>query len=749
MPAWKRYLFTVILLSLVSAIKLLFYQEFARDTPLLFLGFVTLFCAWFFDLGPGAISAAGSIALSVYAMSNDRDERFTGKNFITLMAFSLELLGVLWLVWFVKREGTIRKRWSQAQKEVAEALENLHSCATGILDSGGNILGWNRGAYQMYGYANEEIEGYSWTCLFPPDDIKNKVPEKILKAVDKFGSWTGEIRRVRKNGTQFWGLMLVAWMRSGGYLVFVQDITNQKNLQERQEKWRLIFDQGAWAVSVCDNSNIITDVNASFAKMYGYEPEELVGKPMSVVYAPEYVGDSKQCVIEALHKGSNTCEGLHISKGGVRFPVRTHLTFYKDCNGKPLYYAAIHQNITQERQIQRDLRKLVEDREFQQKMKDAEAQRHQTEQDVFLATLAHELRNPLQPIATTLHMAKNKAMDVADLELVNRNFCQIQRLVDDIMDVSRLASGKIQLQMDHTDLREILSQTANQVYPLLKQRGQKFYNSLPTDSIYVNGDGARLSQIFTNLLNNASKYTDFGGTIWLTAERQGQYVEVKIRDNGIGIETKMLPRIFELFAQAEHAVQRAQGGLGLGLTLVKKLVELHGGTVVASSDGIGKGSCFTVRLPVSEATVPEAEPQPSKDFNSLSDRKVLVVDDNVDAAVSMQMMLAMDGCEVVIANDGVEALEAFDAFHPDLVLLDIGLPKLDGREVARRIRAKNKDVVLIAVSGYGTPGDIAASKEAGFDHHVVKPVEPNGFKRLISAALDKHGRGTSHVGIHN
>jgi CheY-like chemotaxis protein/anti-sigma regulatory factor (Ser/Thr protein kinase) len=297
------------------------------------------------------------------------------------------------------------------------------------------------------------------------------------------------------------------------------------------------------------------------------------------------------------------------------------------------------------------------------------------------------------------------------------------------------------------DICEIVNEVADQTFPLFKRRSQKLSKNLSNEPIFVNGDAIRLRQVFTTLLTNASKYTDEKGSIWLTIRRSGHHVEIVVCDNGMGIDTKYLSKVFEPFAQAEQALTRSQGGLGLGLPLVKGLIENHGGTVFVTSEGTGTGSCFTVRLPTTECVPTEQRVAPIKD-SDLTGKRVLVVDDNADAAISMQMMLAMDGCEVMVATDGEEALSLFDTLQPDAVLLDIGLPKLNGREVARRIREKNKHVVLIAVSGYGTPADLVLSKEAGINHHVVKPVEPNGFKQLLSAALDNYEQDL-HVGIHN
>jgi two-component system, chemotaxis family, CheB/CheR fusion protein len=360
--------------------------------------------------------------------------------------------------------------------------------------------------------------------------------------------------------------------------------------------------------------------------------------------------------------------------------------------------------------------------------------------DEFLAMLGHELRNPLAPIRNAVQVLRASALDDRQLrwarDLIDRQLEQLVRLVDDLLDLSRISRGKIALKREPVELTQIIERAVESCRPLFEARHQSLDVVLPTAEIFVEGDFARLGQVIANLLNNAGKYTPDECRVRLTAAVLGDDVVLRIQDNGVGITAQMLPRIFDLFAQAEDTLDRAEGGLGIGLTLVKSLVELHGGTITARSEGLGKGSEFVVRLPALNGTAPPA--QPAEDGTASgptpAGRRVLAVDDNVDAVESLAMLLGLQGHEVRTAYDGPAALAAADAFQPDVILLDIGLPKLDGYEVARRLRQQPafEKVLLVAVTGYGQAEDRLRANQAGFDVHLVKPADPVVLKKLLA-----------------
>jgi len=370
--------------------------------------------------------------------------------------------------------------------------------------------------------------------------------------------------------------------------------------------------------------------------------------------------------------------------------------------------------------------------------------------DEFLATLAHELRNPLAPIRNALRIMRLAHGDTAATDhgraLIERQMDQIVRLVDDLLDVSRISRGKLQLRRARLQLATVLEAALETSRPLIEDAGHALEVAIPDEPLWLDGDATRLAQVFLNLLNNAAKYTRDRGRIWLSAERAGDVVVVRVRDTGIGIPARMLPRVFEMFTQVEErSLQRTEGGLGIGLTLVKELVEMHGGTVVAHSDGPGTGSSFEVRLPLAAAPTSEPAPESPREQQPSGGRprRVLVVDDNRDAVESLAILLEMMGYEVRTAGDGLEAVAETQAFSPEVVLLDIGLPVLNGYEAAERIRTLEGGarVVLVALTGWGQEEDRRRSREAGFDHHLVKPVDPDALEALLRRVVPGDGSG--------
>lgn len=366
--------------------------------------------------------------------------------------------------------------------------------------------------------------------------------------------------------------------------------------------------------------------------------------------------------------------------------------------------------------------------------------------DEFLAMLAHELRNPLAPVLNAVQFLAmtNGAPGSTDANveaargIIDQQVRQMARIVDDLLDVSRITRGRIALRLETVDLTALVSKAIQSNRPQFVSRDHRLTVSLPEGPLTVRGDITRLEQVITNLLNNAAKYTADGGDISVTLDRHGDRARLRVRDNGVGISPDMLPRIFDLFTQAEQSLARSHGGLGIGLTLVHRLVELHGGTVSAQSPGLNQGSEFTVELPLIVTAAPELQPNITDACPTAPRRKVLVVDDNVDAANSLAMLLAAAGHDARAAYNGPEALDHVAASPPEVVFLDIGLPGMDGFEVARRLRsgAKSPPLLLVALTGYGQPEDRESTRRAGFDRHLVKPVTLDRLENLLRD-LDK------------
>ena len=361
----------------------------------------------------------------------------------------------------------------------------------------------------------------------------------------------------------------------------------------------------------------------------------------------------------------------------------------------------------------------------------------------FLATLAHELRNPLAPIRAAVKILQLKANPTPEsqsaLEVIERQTRQMTRLIDDLLDIARITSNKLDLRNERIELGEVLNAAVETSRPLIEQRGHELIVKVPEDPIFLDGDLVRLAQVISNLLNNAAKYTERGGRIWLAAAKKGNDAVIKVRDTGIGIPAEMLPKIFEMFAQADRSTNGSPGGLGIGLTLVKRLVEMHGGTIAVHSDGRGKGSEFVVRVPVASSRLPTEEISTKGKHGSENGKsssvRILVVDDNHDSADSMGLLLKLLGNEVRIVHDGQAAVDVANEFEPRVVLLDIGLPEMNGYEAARKIREQpwGNRATLIAVTGWGHEVDRQRSKNAGFDHHLVKPVDPDALTKLLSS----------------
>jgi signal transduction histidine kinase/ActR/RegA family two-component response regulator len=395
-----------------------------------------------------------------------------------------------------------------------------------------------------------------------------------------------------------------------------------------------------------------------------------------------------------------------------------------DARGNVRAVIGAHTDITKRKQIETALRQADQ------------------RKDEFLATLAHELRNPLSPIRTAAAILRKKAQPDPDLEritaVVDRQVQQMARLLDDLLDVSRITLNRLALRTERVALSDILESAIETSRPLIDEAGHELLVGLPHKPAHVEADGMRLAQVFSNLLNNAAKYTDRGGRITVSCDVTESDVLVHVEDSGIGIAPDRLSQVFEMFSQEHPALQRSHNGLGLGLALARALVQMHGGSIEAYSAGLGMGSRFTVRLPITQQPkgMPVRSIPPSSDTPARVSRRVLIVEDKHDAAEALAMYLSLLGHQVRVAHDGVEALEASAAFLPDIILLDIGLPRMDGFEVAQAIRGQpwGADVLLVAVSGWGQADDKRRAVQAGFDQHLTKPIDPQAVAEILSQA---------------
>ncbi|HWG75844.1 MAG TPA: ATP-binding protein [Steroidobacteraceae bacterium] len=467
--------------------------------------------------------------------------------------------------------------------------------------------------------------------------------------------------------------------------------------------------------------------NAAAQRIFGWTAEEAVGHSINLIIPPDRLEEERR-ILETLARGERIShfETTRMSRDGQLLAVSLTVSPIRNAAGEVIGASKIARDIGERKHAER----MLQQRE--QELRDSNQRK-----DEFLAMLAHELRNPLAPIgyATEL-LARTRIGDqraLAAVGMLKRQSAQLTRLVDDLLDVSRITQGRIQLRREPVDVAAVIGQAVETVQPQLREKRHELSVMASSyGALYVDGDFARLVQCVGNILTNATKYTDAGGEIRLRTRADAQAVVIEITDNGSGIAPELMPRIFDLFVQSERTLDRAQGGLGVGLALVKRLVEMHQGQISARSEGIGRGSTFEIRLPRIER--PEKRREPTASAGPQAPRRVLIVDDNEDAADSLAMLLSADGHETQVAYGARQALECLERFRPDVALLDIGLPEMDGYELARRMRAipPLQNLRLVALTGYGQVEDRQRAQRAGFDAHLVKPVDLPALERALT-----------------
>ncbi|HEX9149104.1 MAG TPA: ATP-binding protein, partial [Thermoanaerobaculia bacterium] len=478
-----------------------------------------------------------------------------------------------------------------------------------------------------------------------------------------------------------------------------------------------------YAIFMLDSQGNVMSWNRGAERIKGYRASEIIGTHFSRFYPNQSVLEGKPAweLEMATLYGSFEDEGWRIRKDGSRFWANVVITALRDKAGRLRGFAKVTRDMTERRRI--------EDLENADRQKDQ-----------FLALLAHELRNPIAPIRTALEILRRPNATPAETDqardIAERQLRHMARLLDDLLDVSRIREGRIELRMETLDVASVMRSAAQAAASLIQARNHTLTIVDPKDRLFVRADPVRLEQVLGNLLNNAAKYTDPGGQIRMTAERIAGEALIRVRDTGIGIEPLMIPRVFDLFVQAERRMELSAGGVGIGLSLVKKLVELHGGRVEAISAGSGRGSEFIVALPAVEQKPVErvtAAETPSTQL-ARAPLRVLLVDDNADSADGLAMLLELQGHETRVAYDGESALGIARSFRPHAALLDIGMPAMDGYELARRLRAapETKETMLVAMTGWGQEEDQRKGREAGFAHHLVKPFEPSAVERLLA-----------------
>jgi PAS domain S-box-containing protein len=515
----------------------------------------------------------------------------------------------------------------------------------------------------------------------------------------------------------------------GAVLVF-RDVTQRKTAEEAQARLAAIVESSHDAIISKTSEGTILSWNAGAERLFGYAPVEAIGQPITLIIPPERY-DEEHEILARVFRGERVdhFETVRVSKNGRRIDISLTVSPVRDSEGRIVGASKVARDITERKRVEAALR-------------DADRRK-----DEFIALLAHELRNPLAPLRNGLQimrLAGGDANAVAQARgMMERQLGHMVRLIDDLLDVSRISQNKMEIRRARLLLSDVIRSAVETARPAIEAAGHELTISLPAEPVHLDADLTRLAQVFNNLLTNSAKYTENGGRIWLAAERNGGDVLVSVRDNGIGIPANALPRIFDMFSQVDRSIERSAGGLGIGLAIVKGLVEMHEGVVTVASEGQGKGSTFTVKLPAlsSQPGPPVVLPSDNSQRLAGPKRRVLVVDDNRDSALSMAMMLRLKGNEVWTAHDGFEAVDAAEKIRPQVILMDVGMPRLNGYEATRRIREQlwGEPMVVIALTGWGQQGDKARAQEAGCNGHLVKPVNLSDLEKLLAEIIGDHG----------
>jgi PAS domain S-box-containing protein len=610
----------------------------------------------------------------------------------------------------------------------AHLVNSVRDYAIFLLDRSGRVASWNPGAERIKGYTEAEVLGQHFSVFYPDEARQRRWPDQELKLAEEQGRFEDQGWRIAKGGRTFWADVVITALRDArgelrGFAKITRDLSERRereeNLRRSEERFRLLVEGVKdYAIFLLDREGRVASWNAGAERMTGYSAREIIGRPLSAFYPKEAVEKKwpEQELAMAREHGRFQDEGLRVRKNGTTFWADVVVTPLYDPQGALIGYAKVTRDLTD--------RKRVEALE--------KAERRTNE---FLAMLAHELRNPLAPISNALHLlARKPPADATEQwvrDVLQRQTGQMSRLVDDLMDVSRITRSVITLARTPVDICNVVRTAADASLQWMEARRHALSLDLPDHELVVLGDETRLVQVVQNLLDNAAKYTCQGGRIEVRAGRDDGTVAIAVKDNGMGMEPDMLQAAFELFRQGRQALDRAEGGLGVGLTLVQRLVAMHGGTVEARSAGPGKGSEFLVRLPAaSHAVLPKATERPARPRRTL---KVVVVDDNQDAANALRLLLEGDGHQVKVAGDGVSGLALAREYKPDYLLLDIGLPRLSGYDIAASLRADPamKGTTIVAITGYGQVHDRTRTAAVGVDYHLTKPVEYSALQRLL------------------
>ena len=603
----------------------------------------------------------------------------------------------------------------------------FHAAPVGfaVTDHDGRFIEVNEAACTMLGYTLRELRSLTYLDLTHPEDIL-RTREMVRRL--RSGETTSHAlqkRYLRKDGSTLWSSTTVTRVGGTGdeqdrYLGILQQVNDSQQNEEVKSRLAALVDSSDDAIITKTLDGVITTWNPAAQKMYGYSASEVIGQPVTMLI-PDDHADEEPEILQRLRRGDRIdhYETVRRRKDGGIIHVSLSVSPIMDSNGRIIGASKIARDITRQKRDEAALR-------------DADRRK-----DEFLATLAHELRNPLAPIrqAAALAASADSTEDQRRWghEVIARQVQHMSELLDDLLDIARITRDSFDLRPAPTTLGAIVDAAVETARPAIESRSHALRVQVEQRDAGVVGDPLRLAQILSNLLTNAAKYTDPGGNITIRGMAREDEVEFSVIDNGIGIPADMQEEVFLMFTQVKSTRARSDGGLGIGLALAQGLAQLHGGRIEARSEGPGRGSEFIVRIPRRLPTTGAGPRPPAPAKPDGVSRCVLIADDNEDAAQTLAMLLEVCGHRVLVAHDGEQAVRHYTQHRPDFALLDIGMPGLDGYEVARRIRALGAPVTLIALTGWGQAADKARAMEAGFDLHFTKPVDPDRIIELLAA----------------
>lgn len=735
------YLISFAALAAVVGIRWLLDPVLGDALPLVTLFGAVALGVWIGGIGPAIINTLLGYVACSYLFIEPRGQLFpiAVAEFVGLVAYLCTCTIIIALGEAMRRA----ERQTELRRETLRiTLSSIGDAVIGA-DAEACITSLNPVAESLTGWTEAEAIGKPLDAVFRivNEETRAKVENPARRALRE-GTIVGLANHtilIRKDGTELAIDDSAGPIRDGdgkivGCVLIFRDITERRRLErelaQRHAAARILasivkFSQDAIVSKTLDG--VIQSWNAGAERLFGYTPEEAIGKHISLIIPEDRAAEEEQ-IISQIRAGERVehFDTVRVRKDGKSIHISLTVSPVINEKGEVVGASKIAREITDRKESEERIYGLM-----------AELKEADRRKDEFLATLSHELRGPLAPISNILEVIKRSPGDIRLLEeaqaTLERQLSQLVRLVDDLIDVNRITRDKIELKKERIDLAPVIEQAVETSRPLAACGGHSMIMATSQEQIFVDGDRVRLVQIFANLLSNACKYTDKPGRITITVKRHGSDATVSVKDTGIGIPADKLETIFDMFTQVDRTSERSQTGLGIGLTLSKRLVELHGGTIEARSEGLGYGSQFVVHLPILLELDRREEPKvtaPPK----VEPRSILVVDDNVDAAGSLVRLLKVSGHKTFVAHDGLTAVAEAKKHQPDVILLDVGLPKLDGHEACRRIRTQpwGKTMLIVALTGWSQDEDRRKSREAGFDAHMVKPLNFDDLMRLLA-----------------